>query len=114
MSFENNIQKWVSIDNEIKRLNEKLKGLRDEKNGLNTQIIAYVNTNNLNDSQIGISDGKLRFASTKVAQPLTFKYLEDTLSQIIQNKDQVSLILNHLKNKRITKTIPEIKRYYSN
>jgi hypothetical protein len=40
MSFENNIQKWVSIDNEIKRLNEKLKGLRDEKNGLNTQIIA--------------------------------------------------------------------------
>ena len=82
MSFENNIQKWVSIDNEIKRLNEKLKGLRDEKNGLNTQIIAYVNTNNLNDSQIGISDGKLRFASTKVAQPLTFKYLEDTLSQI--------------------------------
>ena len=114
MSFENNIQKWVSIDNEIKRLNEKLKSLRDEKNGLNTQIIAYVNTNNLNDSQIGISDGKLRFASTKVAQPLTFKYLEDTLSQIIQNKDQVSLILNHLKNKRITKTIPEIKRYYSN
>ena len=114
MSFENNIQKWVSIDNEIKRLNEKLKSLRDEKNGLNTQIISYVNTNNLNNSQIGISDGKLRFVTTKVAQPLTFKYLEDTLSQIIQNKDQASLIVNHLKNKRITKTIPEIKRYYSN
>uniref|UniRef100_A0A6C0LJ45 Uncharacterized protein n=1 Tax=viral metagenome TaxID=1070528 RepID=A0A6C0LJ45_9ZZZZ len=114
MSFENNIQKWVSIDNEMKRLNEKLKSLRDEKNGLNTQIISYVNTNNLNDSQIGISDGKLRFATTKVAQPLTFKYLEDSLSQIIQNKDQVAQIVNHLKNKRITKTIPEIKRYYSN
>jgi len=114
MSFENNVQKWVSIDNEIKRLNEKLKSLRDEKNSLNTQIISYVDTNNLNNSQVGISDGKLRFVVTKVAQPLTFKYLEDNLSQIIQNKDQVSLILNHLKNKRITKSIPEIKRYYSN
>lgn len=114
MSFENNIQKWVTVDNEMKRLNEKLKSLRDEKNSLNTQIISYVDTNNLNNSQIGISDGKLRFATTKVTQPLTFKYVEDNLSQIIPNKDQVSVILNHLKNKRITKTIPEIKRYYSN
>ena len=31
MSFENNIKEWVSIDNEIKKLNELLKLKREKK-----------------------------------------------------------------------------------
>ena len=32
MSFENQIQQWVQVDNQMKTLNEKLKELRDIKN----------------------------------------------------------------------------------
>ena len=39
MSFENNIQKWVSIDNKIKILNEQIKVLREEKQKLNESLM---------------------------------------------------------------------------
>ena len=32
MSFEENIKKWVAIDNQLKTLNERAKQIRGEKN----------------------------------------------------------------------------------
>ena len=34
MSFEGQIQQWVSLDNQLKQLNEKVKDLRDKRNNL--------------------------------------------------------------------------------
>jgi len=111
MSFENQIQKWVSIDNEIKNLNEKIKLLRDSRNQLSENIINYANEKKITNSTIKITDGKLKFANTKVTEPLTFKYIENTLAEIIVNETQLKYIMEHLKNKRTSKIIPEIKRY---
>lgn len=114
MSFENQIQKWVSIDNELKQINETVKELREKRNILEQNITTYAFTNNLSTSTIQISDGKLKFANTKVAEPLTFKYVEKTLSEVIKNESQVKLIMEHLKQKRSIKTVPEIKRFSNN
>lgn len=111
MSFENQIQKWVSIDNEIKNLNEKIKLLRDSRNQLSENIINYANEKKITNSTIKITDGKLKFANTKVTEPLTFKYIENTLAEIIVNETQLKYIMEHLKNKRTSKIISEIKRY---
>ena len=111
MNFENQIQKWVSIDNEIKNLNEKTKLLRDTRNKLSESIINYANEKKISNSTIKISDGKLKFTNTKVTEPLTFKYIEHTLAEIIINESQLKYIIEHLKNKRTSKVIPEIKRY---
>ena len=114
MSFENQIQKWVSIDNELKQINEKARELREKRNNLEQNITNYAFNNNLSNSTIQISDGKLRFANTKIAEPLTFKYLEKSLSEVIKNESQVKLIMEHLKQKRSIKTVPEIKRFSNN
>jgi hypothetical protein len=114
MSFENNIKNWVVLDNEIKRTNDKLKTLRDQKNKLNVDITTHITSNNMQNSQVNIGDGRLKFTTVKIQQPLTFTYLEDTLSEIIKDKSQATTILNHLKNKRESKMVPEIKRYYNN
>ena len=42
MSFEENIKKWVSLDNQLKTINEKVKKLRDEKNSTEDFIMNYV------------------------------------------------------------------------
>ena len=34
MSFENKIQQWVQLDNQVKKLNEQIKQLRDQRNSL--------------------------------------------------------------------------------
>jgi uncharacterized coiled-coil DUF342 family protein len=38
MSFESQIQQWVSLDNQLKQLNEKVKDLRDKRNNLEENI----------------------------------------------------------------------------
>ena len=52
--------------------------------------------------------------NTKVTQPLTFKYLEKSLGEIIKNSEQVNTIVNHIKNNRDSKIVTELKRFYNN
>jgi cell division septum initiation protein DivIVA len=114
MSFESKIQQWVSLDNQLKQLNEKVKDLRDKRNDLEENITSYASENNLSNATVKISDGRLKFANTKVQEPLTFKYLERTLGEVIKNEAQVRLIMEHLKDKRSFKMVPEIKRFSTN
>jgi hypothetical protein len=114
MNFEQQIQQWVSIDNQLKLYAEKVKELRDKKNNLSEQINHHIETQELSNGSIKINDGQLKFVKIKETQPLTFKYLETCLSEIIKNEDQVKKIIEYVKNKREIKYIPEIKRYYSN
>ena len=111
MNFEKNIQEWVSIDNQLKILNEKVRELRDKKNNLSMNLSDYAENNNLSNKIIQITDGKLKFTKTRISTPLTYKYLEKGLSQIIKNDDQIKEIINYLKDNRETKIIQEIKRY---
>jgi hypothetical protein len=114
MSFEEKIQQWVSLDNQLKILNEKIRDIRDKKNNLGENINHYVQTNNLSNAVVQISDGKLRFTNTKVTPPLTFKYVEKSLGEIIKNEAQVKQIMEYLKQKRESKIVPEIKRFSNN
>jgi hypothetical protein len=114
MNFESQIQQWVSIDNQIKQLNEKTKELREKKNTLEQNITSYASSNNLSSSTIQISDGKLKFQNTRIPEPLTFKYLEKTLGEVIKNESQVKLIMDHIRQKRNIKIVSEIKRFSNN
>lgn len=111
--FERNIQKWVAVDNQLKIVNEKAKDLRDEKNDLLEDINIYIETNKLSNASIDISDGKLKFAQSKVTQPLTLKFVENCLTNIINDQRQVTQIMKYIKDKREKKEVSEIKRYYN-
>jgi hypothetical protein len=114
MSFENQIQQWVQLDNQLKELNEKTKAIREKRNSLEENITNYATSNNLSNATINISDGKLKFVNTRVPETLTFKYLEKTLGEVIKNESQVKLIMEHIKLKRNIKNVSEIKRFSNN
>uniref|UniRef100_A0A6C0K1Y1 Uncharacterized protein n=1 Tax=viral metagenome TaxID=1070528 RepID=A0A6C0K1Y1_9ZZZZ len=114
MSFEQNIQQWVSIDNQIRLLNDKIHELREKKTRLGENITNHVEENNLRNATVQISDGKLRFVNTKVSSPLTFKYVEKSLGEVIKNQTQVKQLVEYLKEKREVKVVPEIKRISNN
>jgi hypothetical protein len=111
-NFEENIQRWVSIDNQMKLLNEKIRDLRDKKGDLTQSILNHAEENHMGNPTIQISDGKLKFTNTKVSEPLTFKYLEKALSEIIRNEMQVKQIIEHIKKNREVKLVQELKRFY--
>jgi hypothetical protein len=109
-TFESNIQKWVSIDNQLKTLADNVKRLREERMNVSDRIFEYVREKKIEKTSISISDGKLRFANTRVQQPLTFQYVEHSLREIIPNDAQVKQIMHHLKANRKEKFVNEIKR----
>jgi hypothetical protein len=114
MSLEENIKKWVSVDNQLKTLNDKTKELREIKNNTEQVILEYVETKKMNNATVNISDGKLRFVSTKQTAPLTLKYVEECLKNCIKSEEQVASIMEYIKETREVKYVPDIKRTYNN
>jgi hypothetical protein len=103
----------VKLDDEVRRVSERMRELRQERTHVASSIHNYVDTNKLNNATINISDGRLRFVETQTAQTLTFKLVEECLSELIPKVETVEQIMTHIKNKRAVKSSQEIKRYFS-
>ena len=114
MTFEQNIKNWVSLDNQIKQLNEKVRILKEQRIETCEEINRTIEERNLQNAVVEISDGRLKFTTQKIAQPLTFKYVEQRLAEIIPDESKVDQIINYLKCKRQMKYTPDIKRTYTN
>ncbi len=113
--FDKQIQRWVEIDNKVKKLNAELKISRDLKNDLEESIITTVNNKKLLNTSLSLPDGgRLRFIETKTTNPISLTFVEQCLHDLIPNKSQVQHILQYIKEKREIKINSEIKRYYNN
>ena len=111
VNFENNIKNWVSLDNKLKNLNEQTKKIRSEKNKTLNKITHYLNRNqNLLNSQINLSNERFCFENYKWTQPLTFKFLNDCLIDVLESEEEVKFLMNFIKKKRETKYYLDIKR----
>lgn len=112
-TFDKQIQKWVEIDNKIKKINAELKTSREMKNDLETSIMTTVNNKKLLNTTLSLPDGRLRFVETKTTNPISLTFVEQCLNTLIPNKSQVQHILKYIKEKREIKINSEIKRYYN-
>ena len=115
MSFEENIKKWIQIDNIIKEKQLSIKQLKIEKEKYNENILEYLNENNLENATIKFGDGKLRLVETSHSETLTYKLICESLCEYFkddpEHEDLIEDIIVFIKNKRTTKINKEIKRY---
>jgi hypothetical protein len=111
--FDKQIQKWVEVDNNIKKINAELKLSREMKNDLEASIMTTVNNKKMLNTSLSLPDGRLRFVETKTTNPISLTFVEQCLNDLIPNKSQVQHILKYMKEKREIKINPEIKRYYN-
>ena len=111
MSFDQEVKQWIQADNELKEMALKMKTLREKRASLEKSLVAYANSNQLMNNTVKYSNVKLKFANTKVTEPLTFRYLENRLAEIIKNDEQRAYIIDYIKTKREYKMVPEIKRF---
>ena len=112
MSFETNIKNWVSIDNQIKLLNDKVRELREKRNEACQDILQYVETNNLSNATVQISDGKLKFTESKQCVPLSLRFINECLSRCLDDENKIAEIMQYIKSSREIKVINDIKRTY--
>ena len=118
MNLEENIQKYIKIEDEIKKRLIELHKLREYKTSITSLIIAdlekekniekenshykYVSRNNANI--------KIKMVELKTFTPLTFTFLTKCLLEIIPKQHQVDQIIEYVKTKRESKIISDIKR----
>lgn len=107
MSLNDTVTKWIKLDNKIQELNAELKQLRHDKNVLETALTNYAKDNDMENSTVKVNNNKIKFSVTKSAEPITFKYLEKNLCNIIKNEDQLQKTMEYLKDNR------EVKYNYS-
>ena len=112
--FIEDVKKWALLDSQLKIVNEKTKKMRDMKNELSEKICKYTESNNIPENKIKLSDSELRIYDKKEYSPLTYGYIEKTLSNIIANKEQVEYIIKYLKENREVTISLDIKRTYTN
>jgi hypothetical protein len=110
--FVVNVQKWVTLDNQLKNLNEKTKELRLKKAQTYDEIHKFMKENQLLENKIKISDGELRICEKKEQSGLTFSYLEKCLGELIADKSKVELIIKYIKENREIVMAHELKRSY--
>jgi hypothetical protein len=110
--FQEDIRRWVAVDSQLKTLGEQTKLLRRERDEAETKIMDYVETNNLSNATVNISDGKLRFVNTRQMPALTLQYVEDCLGKVLR-PEQVHAAMTAIKSNRQAKIVPDIKRYYA-
>ena len=110
LEFQNDVQKWVALDSQLKLANDKIRQLRESKTMLTTKICTFIDTQNMRDTKLEISDGNLKVYDRKEYSPITFAYIETSLDKIIPNKDHVTYIIKHLKENREVTTVSDIRR----
>lgn len=111
-SFEENIKQWVYLDNETKILNERLKEIRNKKTAVLNNINYYVETQNLENAVVNISDGQLKFVKSNTPQSLTLGFLEECLFDVFKNEEQTKRVMEYIKSKREIKVNSDIRRIY--
>ena len=112
-TLETKIKRWVELDNRIKESNDTFKDIRTEKSIIHDEIIELVEEKQLGKVTVNISDGKLKFVSSKHTAPLTLTYIEKCLTELITNGKQVEQIMAYIKKNRETKLSMDIKRVYN-
>ena len=111
--FHEDIKQWVAVDTQLKLMNEQSKQLREQRSALAEGIHHHVEGHNLGKAIVNISDGKLRFGSTRHTSPLTLKYVNDCLHDCINNDEQVAQIMKVIKDSRTVNYVSDIKRTYN-
>ena len=110
--FEQNVRKWAILDNNIRASNNKLKEMRSQKAEISSTICEFMKTKGLENKKIEIGDSTISFYDKNEYPALTFGYIEKCLGEIILDKDKVSLIIKHLKDKREIKKSNDLRRRF--
>ena len=110
--FQQNIKSWVQVNNQMKKMSDTIKELRERRNNIQDHITSYAEENQLYNAIIEISDGSLKFNNYKQSSPLTFKYIQKCLEECINDENTVEKLMNYIKEKREFKYQNGIKRSY--
>ena len=114
IEYVRKVQEWVELDNRTLRNKEQMKEVLEKKSVIESDILAYVEENKIDDLTLSISDGNIKFAKRNTIQQLTTRVLKSMLEKYIQEKNITSLdvndVCNYITNNLEKKSVSYMKR----
>lgn len=107
------IKRWVQLDSQLKLINERTKTMRDERGRLSEEICSDLERAGISKRKIILPDGDLKVYERKDYSALTFGFLEQHLGKIMSDPQQVSFVIDYLKQQREVKSSIDLKRTYT-
>jgi len=95
--FKLKVKSYLSVDDEIKTYELKIKELKRNKKTLTTDIIGFMGTHNIED--LTTDNGNLKRNITHVKKPLNKLIIKTTLMEYLKNSQQTDNIIKLLDNR---------------
>ena len=83
-SFKAHVRSWMSLDNEIKRLEAVLRERKKLKQELSEKVLDFMSNYNIED--LNTRDGRLRYRVSSVMAPLTQKMIRERVADFLSAK----------------------------
>lgn len=107
--FKEKIKQWLSIDNQIRDLKNKIKILKAGQTQLTPQIMGFMSKNEIHNMNLGDS-GKLKYIKRETAQTITQKLLKQKLVEFLKDEEKGLEAFEHILNGREKKENIALKR----
>ena len=100
MQLSDLLKEFSDLDNDIKKMGEKMKVKRERKNQLSEAIIKYMKKNNINDLESKDKNSMYILKPTKSYSSISQKLLKDVLYKVYNEKDQADSLIKKILNER--------------
>ncbi len=107
--FKEKIKNWLSIDNQIRDLKNKIKVLQAGQSELTPQIMDFMSKNEIHNMNLG-DNGKLKYVKRETPQSITQKLLKLKLVEYLKDENKGLEALEYILNGREKKENVALKR----
>ena len=83
LDFKENVKEWITLDDDIKTLNNALKERKKKKQELTPKVLDFMNEYEVHD--VKTTDGQLKFSKSLTSKPLNKKYLISRLGDFFKD-----------------------------
>lgn len=110
MTFETDLQVFTEIDDELRRVAEEVKTLRNDKLALEQSISAHMVENQIEEHECHDKDTKIKIFTKKSSTNTFTKPIVYECAQILFGADKAESLVKMIDDRRETKESTGIKR----
>ena len=105
-TLQKNLLQWTKLDIELKELNKKCSDIRKKKDILQSRVCPVIQSENLEDNIFSIPSlqTNILLKEQKTSESLSYKYLEEKLTDYFDTPEKTGLLIQYLKDNRKTET----------
>ena len=107
--FKTNIKKYITYDDDIKKINELLKKKKKEKSDISSKILSFMENYNIEDLSTG--NGKLKRSVSLTKKPISKHIIKNKLSQYFNDDVKAEHATTFILENRETQERVRLKRF---